>query len=180
MKSTIRMAWIFGLLLLWMHPIIGQENEATVLNLTTTNLTGTVNKVMQMISNAAYPPTSNEVSEFLSTGYSNKIYSNNPSSCPAPAVRVFRNGSNISFRFDTFGSGYPDLLWIGELDFSSSMIITSFATYGPSGYNGIDLSHSQASNNIYLVGSYCSSCSGSAFVSCASNWEVFIIEKNIL
>ena len=160
--------------------IVAQPNEATIFVLEDDNLQEVVSDVTNFMNQyASSTPSPLVLGNFLSSVYANRVYEYSPSACPVPATRVFQQGGTVRFEFDNFGSGYPDALFIGELEFADSQK-TSEAVYGSSVYEGLSLPLNKVQQHIFLIGSFCSACQSALINQCSSRWEIIIIDKNIL
>lgn len=180
MKTLIPFIFLVVFLMCSMNQGRAQTNQATIFTLEDNNLTEIVNQVVSFLAPvSSNPPSAIELTNFFSSAYTNRVYIYSPSSCDSPGLNVSQKNGTVTFLFENFGSGYPDALFVSELEYGGPLQ-TSQAVYGPEAYNGLEFPIGNVQQHIFLVGSLCSDCTSSFINHCASKWEIIIIEKNIL
>ncbi len=166
--------------------LIAQPNEATIFVLDDTNAAQIATAVLNTLQNNAPPHPGNtlthgELTQFFTAYTNNPVYNFNPSACPAPGTRVFTNPlGELALRFDNFGPSNPQALFVASMNYiDPSHPITPPAVFGPTVFQGVELSLGNMQYNILLIGAYANP-SPASFNQAYGRLEIVIIDKNVL
>ncbi len=160
-----------------------QPNQATIFELTDSNVSTVAAQVHQLLQNKAeYPgfPSPNELKIYLEEPFASPHLIFDPSACPKPGLRAYENAQGqICFRFDNLSNSVNGNLVVGRLDYSDPTFPNFFITYGTVLNTGINLPEKDLHCQIFVIGYLCPPANPNG-PQVANKFEILIVDKNIL